>query len=743
MKHFFTNSKFHSIFFLSLFINTSLFSQYSGVDHWEMIIDEGQVWYYFPGVEAPSGDWNTLTFNEALWESGPSGVGYGDEDDQTVIDPVVSLFMRKSFEVADTTLIAALILYMDYDDAFVAYLNGIEIARANVSGDPPLYNTLASSLHEALIYQGGTPEEFRIESALINDILKQGENTLAIQVHNHDANSSDMTSIPFLLAGMADTTRTFVDPPLWFSAPVDYSDSRLPILSINTLQQSIPDEPKIPAWLSVIDHGQGELNNLYDKATGYDGRIGIEIRGESAQMFPKKSYAFETRDSLGENNNVELLGLPEENDWILYGPYSDKTLIKNVLTYRLTRDLGRYAARTKFCELFINGEFRGLYVLMEKIKQDKNRVDISKLKDDDVSGDQLTGGYILRVDKQDANDYPAWVSIPSTGLHGEDPITFQYFDPDGFELQSQQREYIKDWINSFESALNAPYYFDPEKGFKAYIDIPSFVDFMIINELTKNIDAYIFSTYLYKDRDSKGGRLHMGPVWDFNISFGNVDYNDAAMMTYGWMYDDDYRMYWFRRMMRDRIFSNQMNCRWHELRAGILSNDRILGIIDSLVMSLEEPIRKNYRRWPVLDTYVWPNVYIGNTYENEILHLKEWLTGRLDWMDDHIPNECVTGLEMEKNGDPIYRIFPNPFSDQLKIETGVDGQVEFVRLLDRQGRELMHDRGAELTSGGPARVWRLGDLHYLPSGFYIITIGMADGRVFRQKVVKRPMEITR
>jgi len=713
-------------------------AQLSEVDHWEMVVTDGQEWNYFPGISSPQASWNETWFDDSGWLRGASGIGYGDGDDQTIIDPSISLYMRIKFQVIDTSKIIFLVFYMDYDDGFVAYLNGTEIARANVSGNPPQYNTLAASLHEALLYNGQNPEEFRIDSELRKNILREGENVLAVQVHNFTEGSSDMTAIPFLSAGIIDTSRMYYDTPYWFTPPVDYSVSELPILSINTFNETIVDEPRIRAWLSIIDQGVGEVNYIDDPITGYDGWINIESRGESAQMFPKKSYSFETQDSLGENNNVSLLGMPEENDWILYGPYSDKTLIKNVLCYKLARDMGRYATRTAFCELFINGEYRGLYILMEKIKQDRNRVDIASLRAEDVAGDQLTGGYILRVDKVDANDYPPWTSYPETGINGL-PIDFQYFDPDGWELQAQQREYIMKFILDFENVLNGTEYLDPVSGFKSYVDYYSFIDFLIINELSKNIDAYIYSTYLYKDRDSKGGKLHMGPVWDFNISFGNVDYNNSAVQTFGWMYQDDYRMYWFRRIMQDQIVRNYLNCRWHELRAAVFRDDRIFGYIDSLVTELRVPIDKNYQRWPVLGTYVWPNIFIGDTHEEEITHLKNWLHDRLAWMDQNIPAECVTAIEEGTVGTGLVEVYPNPFYNKIRFLSQKSNPIRQIFIYDKTGR-LIDTLYADLDSRtfGEWIEWSGKNFRRpdLGTGLYVAWIELSDGTWLSLKLIK-------
>jgi hypothetical protein len=712
-------------------------SQLEQVDHWESIIYPDQIWHYFPGTTEPPFNWKDNTFDAGSWATGPGGIGYGDEDDSTIIDPVISVYLRMKFNIVDTGNVAAMVFHMDYDDAFVAYINGIEIARSNISGSNPAYNLVAAGYHEATMYAGGIPEEFLIPVPTIKETLREGENILAVQVHNQAISSSDMSAIPFLAVGIRDTTTTYLALPEWFIPPIDYNLSELPIMSINTLGNFIVDDPRIQAWMGIIDNGQGELNHISDPVTGYNGMISIEIRGESAQMFPKKSYSFETQDSLGENNNVSLLGFPEENDWILYGPYSDKTLIKNVLTYKLSRDLGRYATRTKYVELFINGDYKGLYVLMEKIKRDKNRVDIASLREEDISGDQLTGGYIVRIDKVDDDDYPPWIAYPYPGVPNANPVTFQFFDPGGEELHLIQQDYIKNYIEQFESVLNSDQYLSNLHGYHQFIDKPALIDFLIINEISKNIDAYIFSTYMYKDRDSRGGKLTMGPAWDFNISYGNVDYNTFAEGTSGWMYNEGFRTYWFRRMMNDWGLKMRMSCRWHELRVDRFSDDKIFGFIDSLVISLQNPINKNYKKWLVLGQYVWPNSYIGKTHAEEIDYLKAWLQDRLDWMDANIPEVCITGnFEGYENQNSL-NIYPNPFEDEIYFWiNGSKSDPVSIRIFDYSGKPVRCiDQELPLknkfvwdgldSSGNP-----------LTRGLYIVKIILSDGNFITSKIIK-------
>lgn len=711
-------------------------SQPYQVDHWESIVQAQQVWHYFPGTSEPASNWNDIKFDDNSWATGGGGIGYGDGDDSTLIDPVISVYIRRKFNILDTANIGAMVFYMDYDDAFVAYINGVEIARANVMGSPPSYLTEATTYREATMYSGGIPEEFQIPSSVVSATILEGENVLAIQVHNRGIGSSDMSAIPFLIAGIKDSTISYQALPDWFVSPLDYYSSHLPIISINTFGNMIVDEPRIRAEMGVIDNGPGNINHLSDTFNGYHGWINIEFRGESAQMFPKKSYGFETQDSLGQNLNVQLLGLPEENDWILYGPYSDKTLIKNVLSLKLFRDMGRYASRTKYCELFINGSYQGLYVLMEKIKQDKNRVNISKLNPEDTEGDQLTGGYILRVDKIDENDYPPFVAYPGVSIPGASPITLQWYDPGGEELNFKQRNYIQDYISRFESALNSSTYLSYFTGYHEFIDKDALIDYLIIHEISKNIDAYIFSTYMYKDRDSKGGRLTMGPAWDFNIAYGNVDYHPFAELTTGWMYSEGYRMYWFKRMMTDPALQNKMSCRWHELRMDILSDQKIFGYIDSLVADLQDPIQDNFRRWPVLGKYVWPNSFIGTTYEEEITFLKNWLYDRLHWMDININESCVEAINELVTWDYQVNIYPNPFDKNLIIKVeNPESWIKNLAIYDIAGMVIWH----EVPKKGCRNfIWnsRNSSGITVSKGLYIIQMELNDGYKLVKKILK-------
>lgn len=426
--------------------------------------------------------------------------------------------------------------------------------------------------------------------------------------------------------------------------------SNLPIIVINTFGISIPDEPKITAHMGVIDNGEGNLNNIGDPFNDFDGFIGIEIRGKSTQSFPKKSYAFETRDSTGEDMSVSLLGMPEESDWVLYAPYTDKSMLRNVVSFDIARKTGGYHSRTRFCEVILNNDYKGVYVLMEKIKKDKNRVDIATLNPDEISGDDLTGGYILRVDWRDqgfAYGVDGWKSHPDPPYKNAHDITFQYYYPDGDEIVEQQRSYIRNFVTAAENLLTRSGFTNPDEGYQKYLDAASFVDFMLVSEISKEVDKYRLSTYFFKDKDSNGGKIVAGPAWDFNLGYGNVDYWPPGIDYTGWAYTRvepvDYGiMFWWKRLMEDPYFRDLAKTRWVDLRQDKLSDASITSAIDSIVNLIDSAKDRNFDRWPILGQYVWPNYnWQNNSYADEVAYFENFLFNRLQWMDNNMAGNVL------------------------------------------------------------------------------------------------------
>lgn len=718
-------------FFLLISLATSSWSQ--PIQHWETVVYDSMQWRYWVGTSNPGATWNTVSFNDAAWPVGRGGIGYGDGDDRTVISPVLSVFLRKKFTLTNRDKILDALLHVDYDDGFIAYLNGVEIARAVMPTGTVAFNQPSAGLHEALLYQNQAPEGFLLKATQINSLLVAGENTLAVQVHNDNINSSDLSSRVFFSVGITDNSQTYLPTPAWFTGPFAFTSSNLPVMVITTQGQPIPDDPRIPAHLGIIDNGPGNRNTLTDPFTNYDGRISIETRGESSQMFPKKSYSIETQTETGANFNAALLGMPPENDWVLYAPYTDKTMLRDVLAFQLGQDLGHYAPRYRFVELVINDDYKGVYVLMEKIKRDKNRVDIAELQPQDLSGDEVTGGYVLRIDKIDGNDYPAWTATPTPMLPNEQDVRLQYFDPAGEKLVDAQRNYIRTHLQTFQSTLTTANFTNHQTGYRKYLDVPSAVDFILVNELGKNVDAFLFSTYLYKAKDSDGGKLFMGPLWDFNLAFGNVDYLANAQFAPGWMYADQGRsIYWFRRMVQDPDFATSMTCRWVTLRSGFMTNAYFMNTIDSLAAVLQEAQVRNFQRWPILGTYVWPNQFIGQTYAQEIGFLKQWILERLAWMDNNMPGNCavVTGTEPEAKVE----VFPNPFQQSVRIRINSHLKINTMQVVDLMGREVIRQSVTAFELEWDGR--DAAGIAVAP-GMYLLRVFSSNGALLKQvKLIK-------
>jgi hypothetical protein len=447
-----------------------------------------------------------------------------------------------------------------------------------------------------------------------------------------------------LITSVACKTDTTGPEPL----PVE----EIPKISILTDGQEIVDEPKIMATMNVT----------VAEEMIFTGTIGIELRGStSRRLFDKKSFAIETWDENGNDIDVSINSLPEEEDWVLYGPYSDKTLMRNILMYDLAREIGGYASRGFFTEVEVNGEYEGVYVFMEKIKRDDNRLALSNLRPSENSGEDLTGGYILKIDKTagDSDDedwsgdheYTQEISFRSQyGVYGNDleysaygakrgeETYYLYEDPSAADITSEQKNYIQTYIHEFETAIINN---EHQLAYQNYIDIDSFVDHFILNELSGNPDAYRLSTYLHKDKSEK---LKMGPIWDFNIAFGN----DGRSATEGWVidynqnYPDDLWLipFYWESIFSDPSFQNALHSRWNSLRSNTLSVANIHARIDNYANELNNAgaIKRNFERWDILGEQVVFNSFVGETYEDEIEYIKSWIEARIEWMDSQINN---------------------------------------------------------------------------------------------------------
>ena len=391
----------------------------------------------------------------------------------------------------------------------------------------------------------------------------------------------------------------------------------------------------------------------------FQGRCGTHVRGESSTGFPQRQYSWELWDNSNNDKNESILGMPAESDWILYAPWSEKTLMRDALVFGTMRKLRSdyLAARTQFCEVIFNqaagtpvgfgSGYKGVYLIKEKLKIGKDRVDIAKLNSLTASSPNVTGGYIFRKDKADPDSTSWGTATFSLGLSS--------FDPD--LLTAPQLTSLQGYVNSFESVLNGANFANPTTGYAAWMEADTFIDAQWFVEWTKQVDGYVFSTYFHKDRN---GRLRGGPIWDFNIAIGNANYATGDSPT-GWLYDSagtttGEGQLWYPRLHQDPWYRLRHFDRYWELRRGILASAAILGDIDAYAAKLlngsatlvtnsmaalppaqENAVMRQYRTYPRLGLYDWPNPNgFGSrtTYQSEVGYLKTWLTTRLNWIDD-------------------------------------------------------------------------------------------------------------
>jgi hypothetical protein len=520
-----------------------------------------------------------------------------------------------------------------------------------------------------------------------------------------------------------------------------FTDSNIPIVIIDTHGATIVDEPKISADFKIINNSSGLRNYLTDLPS-YSGKIGIEIRGNFSAILPQLSYGFELRDSVGSDVDTTLLGMPAEHDWHLIANYNDKSFSRNTLAGELFRKLGNYAPRSKFCEVLIDGDYKGVYLLSESIKRDKNRVHISKLDSAEITSPDVTGGYIIKNDYWTPTD--SWQSSfgppghPSADVH----LVYHYPKPDN--IQPAQKAYIQGFINQFETSLYSPTFSDPITGFRQYADETSFIDYFIINELSRNYDGFMHSFYFNKDRDGASPKkLKCGPVWDFDWAFNNIYVSNcidfAATDGSGWAYlINDCSVHsvnsvgWHIRMLQDNAFRDLLRCRWYQSRQTFMSTAEVFSHVDSVATYLNEAQGRHYARWGHIanDVGGCHELPIPGTFAGHVTQMKDWLSARMAWLDSNMPGtlgSCVTGISETKTLQQSIIIFPIPANDLLFIETTEPEEIISITCYDQQGSLVMdllnlHTKTQSLN------------VAELSAGLYILKINVANGKQLYSKL---------
>ncbi len=505
---------------------------------------------------------------------------------------------------------------------------------------------------------------------------------------------------------------TFSNSP---AGSINFSSTNLPIVIINTNGVAINANAKIDGTMGIIYNGPGMLNHPTDVPNNYSGKIGIKVRGASSSGYPQQPYGFETRDTNNVAADDSLLGMPPEHDWCLISNWNDKVFMRNTLAYRLFRQMGHYASRTRLVEVMLNGNYQGIYVLDEQIKRGSKRVNIAKLDSTENTAPNVTGGYIL-----ENNLWGGGTDGWQLQHHPIDHPTFNphllYNSPKFTSITDTQKTYIQNFINDFETALYDSTFSDSALGYKKYIGMNSFIDYLIINELSRNGDGFKKSVYMHKDKDSTGyfAPLKMGPIWDFDWAWKDINEcaSFAATDGSGWSYlvndcsPDNPSTGWTVRMMQDTSFQNTFRCRWNNFRTNILSDATLYGYIDSMAVYLNTAQVRHFQRWGTLGiNNGTPEVEPDpGSFAGEILNFKNWISRRLAWLDINIPGNpnCapLVSVNVKTEASNFISIFPNPTNQLLYIKFKNGYKLpEQLQLYNITGKMMMQQKinSANLT----------------------------------------------
>ena len=443
----------------------------------------------------------------------------------------------------------------------------------------------------------------------------------------------------------------------WWNYPPDDQDvqvtsTNLPIVWMDVDGQIIDRYERITGRMKIIYNGEGQLNYADTVAhpgqhIDYEGYIAVRYRGSSSfNASDKKPYSFRPLDKPleegGEKKKVNILGMGKDNNWALLAPYADKSMLRDLLAFEVSRPWMEYTPEGRYCELFLDGIYYGVFILTEVVSDGKQRLN---LPDPGDSGDALTGGYIMEVNRTDGE--VTYVSqyhpVSSSGFtYGGRYINMQYKSPDYEDLTADQVSYITGRIHEMETSL---WNYRPtgESNYQEYLDVTNFIDYQIAQELAHNVDAYRLSGKFFKRRDSVDARFKM-VVWDMNLAYGNADYYQG-WRTDTWMYQNNNVMYsegdpqlipfWWYKLNTDPSYTAALKARWAQYRRSNLRQDRVMAKVDSLanVLTSHGAEQRNSQAWPRWGEYVWPNYYVADDYQDEVAYLKDWLSDRIAWMD--------------------------------------------------------------------------------------------------------------
>lgn len=419
---------------------------------------------------------------------------------------------------------------------------------------------------------------------------------------------------------------------IYVSSAIDAKHD-LPVLILDAYGGGKPAREYKDVAIMLMEPKNNEVSLLQTPTVAT--RAGFHVRGQSSANFEKTPYRLELWDNQNEDAKYSLLGMPGDGDWALLSPFPDKSLIRNALAYELGTTMGLKAPRYRFVEVYLNldnqplssADYQGVYLLTETLEIDKDRVNIKKLKDDDLTEPNITGGYLMQFNMM-ATDGPL---VKGSGWND-----LEIKDPD--DLLPQQLTWISNYIQKVHNSIRSTNPSDPTTGYPAYIDVDSFINYIIENELAREGDSYMRSTYIYKDR---GAKLAAGPVWDYDLGYNCVTGMMGMQTNYveGWQFQPMFGMSstcdWYYKLMQDSAFQSKISARWQELRNGPLSDTQIKALVQKLTTPLANGAKRNFQKWNNLGTATVGgfSTQTTQTWEEQITILQNFLLQRAAWLD--------------------------------------------------------------------------------------------------------------
>jgi hypothetical protein len=375
----------------------------------------------------------------------------------------------------------------------------------------------------------------------------------------------------------------------------------------------------------------------------YTDSLEIKGRGNASWGFPKKPYRLKL------SKKTRVLGLPANaKNWTLINNYGDKTLMRNLLAFDLSKRLDiPYTPAGIPVNVFLNGEYKGCYQLCDHIEVGKERVDIKEMKPEDITLPKLSGGYFIEIDAYASGELPeAWFTSAS-GI----PVTIK--SPKDDEIVPAQKQYISSYFNEMETVLFSSNFKDSITGYRKYIDVETFIRHFLVGEISGNTDTY-WSTYMYKERESD--IFKFGPVWDFDIAFENDNRTYPVNNHSDWIYKSGSAAGTARnivnRLFEDTEFANRLKVVYAEYRNNEnLTKDSLAAVVNNYSALLDDAQKLNFTRWNILNEYVHMNPRTYGSYAGEVDNVRSFLTARLDWVDKKL--NYASTLNFDANGGTV------------------------------------------------------------------------------------------